>query len=140
VLAHARAVRDAPTHEVGEAQVVSLLENVGGVYPAAVKSFAEDLEASVAHLKLLVRHRINVRTTNLLERSFVEERRRTKVIPRLMDEKSAMKLMFATLMRVSERWSRVSISELEGKRLGIDSPPDEQRRRPPRREGKEVVA
>jgi putative transposase len=113
LLAHARAVRDAPTHKAGEAQAASLIERFGGPYPAAVKSFADDLEASLAHLKLPVRHRINVRTTNLLERSFLEERRRTKVIPRLLDEKSAMKLVFATLMRVSERWSRVSISELE---------------------------
>jgi len=101
VLAHARAVRDAPTHEAGEAQAASLVECFGELYPAAVKSFADDLEASLAHLKVPVRHRINVRTTNLLERSFLEERRRTKVIPRLMDEKSAMKLVFATLMRVS---------------------------------------
>jgi putative transposase len=147
VLAHARAVRDAPTHEAGEAQAASLIESFGATYPAAVKSFADDLEASLAHLKVPVRHRINVRTTNLLERSFLEERRRTKVIPRLMDEKSAMKLVFATLMRVSERWSRVSISELERKRLGllrrelgIDPPPDEQKRRKPRPEGSEVVA
>lgn len=147
VLAHARAVRDAPTYEAGEAQAASLIERFGGAYPAAIKSFTDDLEASLAHLKVPVRHRINVRTTNLLERSFVEERRRTKVIPRLMDEKSAMKLVFATLMRVSERWSRVSISELERKRLGllrrelgIDPPPDEQRRKPPRPEGSEVVA
>jgi transposase-like protein len=147
VLAHARAVRDAPTHEAGEAQAASLIESFGEIYPAAVKSFADDLEASLAHLKVPVRHRINVRTTNLLERSFVEERRRTKVIPRLMDEKSAMKLVFATLMRVSERWSRVSISELERKRLGllrrelgIDPPPDERRREPQRPQGSEVVA
>jgi hypothetical protein len=40
----------------------------------------------------------NVRTTNLLERSFEEERRRSKVVPRFSDEKSAMKLVFATLM------------------------------------------
>jgi putative transposase len=147
VLAHARAVRDAPTHEAGEAQAASLIERFGSAYPAAVKSFADDLEASLAHLKVPVRHRINVRTTNLLERSFVEERRRTKVIPRLMDEKSAMKLVFATLMRVSERWSRVSISELERKRLkllrrelGIDPPPEEEKRKPPRRGGNEVVA
>jgi putative transposase len=147
VLAHARAVRDAPTHEAGEAQAASLIECFGELYPAAVKSFADDLEASLAHLKVPVRHRINVRTTNLLERSFLEERRRTKVIPRLMDEKSAMKLVFATLMRVCGRWSRVSISELERKRLGllrrelgIDPPPDEQRREPPRPEGSEVVA
>jgi putative transposase len=134
VLAHARAVRDAPTHEAGEAQAASLIERFGEIYPAAIKSFAEDLEASLAHLKLPVRHRINVRTTNLLERSFVEERRRTKVIPRLMGEKSAMKLVFATLIRVSERWSRVSISELERQQLkllrrelGIDPPPDERK-------------
>jgi len=144
VLAHARAVRDAPTYETGEAQAASLIERFGSVYPAALKSFTEDLEASLAHLKLPVRHRINVRTTNLLERSFLEERRRTKVIPRLMDEKSAMKLVFATLIRVSERWSRVSVSELERKQLGllrrelgIDPPPDE--RREPRRERNEVA-
>lgn len=135
VLAHARAVRDAPTHEAGEAQAAAFVERFGRVYPAAVKSFADDLEASLAHLKLPVKHRVNVRTTSLLERSFVEQRRRTKVIPRLMDEKSAMKLVFATLIRVSEKWSRVSISELDRQRLkllrrelGIDPPnPDEQR-------------
>lgn len=134
-LAHARAVRDAATHQAGEAAAASLIERYGELYPAAVKSFAEDLEASLAHLKVPVRHRINVRTTNLLERSFLEERRRTKVIPRLLDEKSAMKLVFATLIRVSERWSRVSISELERqglkllrRELGIDPPPEEKKR------------
>jgi len=145
LLAHARAVRDAPTYEAGEAQAASLIERFGELYPAAVKSFADDLEASLSHRKLPIRHRINVRTTNLLERSFLEERRRTKVIPRFTDEKSAMKLVFATLIRVSERWSRVSVSELERKQLkllrrelGIDPPPDERRERT--REGNEVVA
>lgn len=135
VLAHARSVRDAPTtHEAGEAAAARLIESFGEVYPAAIKSFAEDLEASLAHLKVPVRHRINVRTTNLLERSFLEERRRSKVIPRFTDEKSAMKLVFATLVRVSERWSRVSVSELERQQLkllrrelGIDPPLNERK-------------
>jgi putative transposase len=60
-----------------------------------------------------------VRTTNLLERTFEEERRRTKVIPRLLDERSAMKLVFATLIRVSERWCRVSVSDLERQQLRL---------------------
>jgi site-specific recombinase XerD len=30
-----------------------------------------------------------------------------------------MKLVFATLIRVSEKWSRVSVSELERKQLGL---------------------
>jgi putative transposase len=60
VLAHARAVRDAPTYEAGEAQAASLIESFGEIYPAAVKSFGDDLEASLAHLKLPVRHRITM--------------------------------------------------------------------------------
>jgi putative transposase len=77
-----------------------------------------------------VRHRIQVHTTNLAERSFAEERRRTKVIPRLMDEKAAMKLVFATMIRAADRWCRVSISDLERHQLtllraelGLDPPP-----------------
>jgi putative transposase len=146
VLAHARAVRDAATYKAGEAQAASLVEHFGQAYPAAVKSFVEDLEASLAHLKLPVRHRINVRTTNLLERSFVEERRRTKVIPRFTGEKSAMKLVFATLMRVSEKWSRVSFSELDRQRLkllrrefGIDPPTPEEKREVRSAKGSEVA-
>ncbi len=55
-----------------------------------------------------MRRCIRVRTTNLAERSFVEERRRTKVIPRFPDEKAAIKLVFATLIRAE---------------LGLDPPP-----------------
>jgi hypothetical protein len=68
-------------------------------YPAAVTCFTDDLEALLASHRVPVRHRIRVRTTNLVERSFVEERRRTKVTGRLPDEKAAMKLVFATIIR-----------------------------------------
>ena len=103
VLAHVRSVRDAPTLEAGEQAAAVVIERFSDRYPAAMVCLSDDLEASLAHLKLSVRHRINVRTTNLLERTFEEERRRSKVIPRFNDEKSAMKLVFATLMRVSDR-------------------------------------
>jgi transposase-like protein len=49
----------------------------------------------------------------------VEERRRTKVIPRLNDERSAMKLVFATLIRCADRWSRISISDTERHQLRL---------------------
>jgi putative transposase len=131
VLAHVRAVRAAATYEAGQAAAAAVIERFGGLYPSAMACLADDLDASLSHLKLPVRHRINVRTTNLLERSFVEERRRTKVIARFTDEKSAMKLVFATLIRVSERWCRVSVSDLERQQLqllrqevGIDPSPE----------------
>jgi transposase-like protein len=79
----------------------------------------QEVISSLNHLRLPVRHRINTRTTNLLERTFEEERRRSKVILGFGDEKSAMKLVFATLLRVSDRWNRVPVSEIERQQLRL---------------------
>ncbi|WP_287355682.1 hypothetical protein [Mesorhizobium sp.] len=49
--------------------------------PSAVVCFMEDFEAAVAHLRMPITHRRAIRTTNLLGRLFVEERRRLKIIP-----------------------------------------------------------
>ena len=54
-----------------------------------------------------------MRTSNLAQRAFEEERRRTKVIPHLWDEGSVTKLVFAVLIRVSERWGKKGCSEFE---------------------------
>jgi len=130
VLAHVYAVRDAPTLDAARVAADRLVNTYGRAYPSAVACFSDDLEALLAIHRVPVRHRIRVRTTNLCERSFVEERRRTKVIPRLMDEKAAMKLVFATLIRAADRWCRVSVSDLERHQLkllraelGLDPPP-----------------
>jgi len=49
--------------------------------------------------------------TNLLERLFGEERRRTKVIPHAFGERAVLKLMYAALIRASQGWRRVVISD-----------------------------
>jgi len=54
-----------------------------------------------------------VRTTNIIERSFEEERRRTKTIPRFFDEHSALKLVFGALTRATAGWQRFRITDLE---------------------------
>jgi len=130
VLAHVYAVRDAPTLDAARAAADRVVNTYQRQYPAAVACFADDLEALLAIHRVPVRHRIRVRTTNLAERSFVEERRRTKVTGRLPDEKAAMKLVFATMIRAADRWSRVSVSDLERHQLrllrtdrGLDPPP-----------------
>lgn len=147
VLAHVRAVRDAPTLEAGQAMAAAVLERFTDRFPSAMACLADDLEASLAHLRVPARHRINVRTTNLLERTFEEERRRTKVIPRLLDEKAAMKLVFATLIRVSDRWQRIAVSDLERQQLRvlrreleIDPEPQNERGEVHRKNKKESVA
>jgi putative transposase len=130
VMAHVYAVRDAPTLNASRAAADRLLNTYRREFPAAVACFEDDLDALLAIHRVPVRHRIRVRTTNLAERSFVEERRRTKVIGRFGDEKSAMKLVFATMIRAAERWCRVSITDLERHQLkllraelGLDPPP-----------------
>ena len=111
-------VRDAPNHEMGRQRAVSLIEQLERWdLPSAAACLSDDLEASLAHLKLPGRHRKTVRTTNLCERSFVEQRRRAKVIPRFRGEKECLKLVFATLWRASERWRRVKFTTLEREEL-----------------------
>lgn len=119
VKAFLEAVRDAPTLEAGRQAAATVLERFAKEYPSAMASFSDDLEASLAHLEALLAHRKYIRTTNLIERSFVEERRRTKIIPRFFNEKSGLKPVFAVLWRASERWQRVRMSELERKQLEV---------------------
>ena len=57
-----------------------------------------------AYLRFPREHRQRIRHTNLLERTFGETRRRTKVIGRLPGERSCLKLVWAVLDRASRGW------------------------------------
>ena len=75
-----------------------------------------DLDALVARVRWPSEHRKRIRTTNLLERTFVEVRRRTKVIGRLPGETSALSLIWAVLELASRGWRGVVMtpSPLDG--------------------------
>jgi transposase-like protein len=111
------AIYDAPNREVADVMVADFIERYGEVYPSAVACFQDDLEACLAFLKCPIIHHRRIRTTNLLERAFLEQRRRTRAIPRFFDERSCLKLVFATLWQASERWQNVRMSEFECKQL-----------------------
>jgi len=85
--------------------------------PAVVQCFRDDFDACIAHLRFPLRHRRVVRTTNLLERLFLEERRRTKVIPNAFGERPVLKLMYAAVIRAAERWRGIAIGEFEQRQL-----------------------
>jgi transposase-like protein len=87
------------------------------VLPSAVACLQDDFEACIAHLKFPLAHRRAIRTTNLLERLFGEERRRTKVIPHAFGERAVLKLMYAALIRAAERWRGIKTSEFERRQL-----------------------
>lgn len=106
-------IRDAPTYEKGKERLEMLVKTMKHQFPEACQCLVDDMEASLNHLRVPIDHRIWVRTTNLVERSFEEERRRTKIIPHLWDEKSLVKLVFATLIRIGDKWKKRAFHSFE---------------------------
>ena len=51
-----------------------------------------------------------LRTTNLLERLFLEERHRTKIIPHAFGERLVLKLMWAAVIRAADWWRGIKPS------------------------------
>lgn len=86
-------------------------------YPSAVECFLDDFDACIAYLKCPPHHRRVIRTTNLLERLFREERRRTRAVSTFFGEKPVLKLMFAALIRAAERWNGIQINDIEREQL-----------------------
>lgn len=116
------AIRARACYEAASPALATLLrEDFAQVYgrelPAVVQCFSDDFEACIAHLRFPLRHRKVIRTTNLLERLFLEERRRTKIIPHAFGERPVLKLMYAAMIRAAERWRGIAVGEFEQRQL-----------------------
>ncbi|MGE4096240.1 MAG: transposase [Candidatus Binatia bacterium] len=110
-------MRDAPTVLEAERRRQLSVNRYHRDFPEACRCLLDDAEASLNHLSVPQRHQHYVRTSNLAERACEEERRRTKVIPHLWDEGSVVKLVFAVLIRVSERWGKKSFRAFEQQQI-----------------------
>ena len=116
--AHVRACYEAPSLELARALRQDVVKRFRDRFPAAIACFEDDFEACIAHLRFPIAHRKFIRTTNLLERLFVEERRRSKIIPNFFHgERPVLKLMYAALIRASERWRGVRLTPFETRQL-----------------------
>lgn len=113
VKGHALAAYQAPSPMLARLARDEFVRRYERELPSATACFLDDFEACIAHLRLPIAHRRVIRTTNLLERLFGEERRRTKVIPHAFGERPVLKLMYATLIRASQSWRRIVISDFE---------------------------
>ena len=107
----------AARYEEGLAQARSVIEQYRDQFPAAMKCLEQDLEECLTALKFPFAHRVQIRTTNLLERLFGEGKRRTKVIPRFTSEASGLSLVFAVLVDASEGWRGVRVKPYLEERL-----------------------
>jgi len=112
VLDEAQSVAEG---ERGVRALVGELSQAG--YTAAAACLAEDLDALLVHLKYPIRHRRKWRSTNLLERSLGEVRRRTTVIGRFRGETSCLSLCWAVLDLIITQSTRVVFTDLERQAL-----------------------
>jgi transposase-like protein len=89
-----------------------------GGFTAAAKCLADDLDALVVHLRYPPRHRRRWRSTNLLERSLGEVKRRTKVMGRFPGEDSCLTLVWAVLdLLITHQTNGIRFTELDRQRL-----------------------
>ena len=79
--ARVQAAYRAPSRSIARELAAGVVADYGREQECGVECFVDDLEACIAHLQFPVTHRRAIRTTNLLERLFVEERRHLKIIP-----------------------------------------------------------
>jgi transposase-like protein len=116
------AIRARACYEAASPALALLLRDdfvqaYGRELPAVVQCFTDDFEACIAHLRFPLRHRKVIRNTNLLERLFLEERRRTKIIPHAFGERPVLKLMYAAVIRAADRWRGLAVGEFGQRQL-----------------------
>ena len=117
-LAHRQALDDAISQRDAKQRLQALVDELDkGGYSAAAKCLADDLDALVVHLPTRSYCR-RWRTTNLLERSLGEVKRRTKVMGRFPGEDSCLTLVWAVLdLLITHQTNGIRFTELDRQRL-----------------------
>jgi putative transposase len=105
-----KAFDDARSPAEATRELRGIIADYKTSYPSAMAVIEADLSALVTHLQFPSEHRKRIRTTNLLERTFVEVRRRTKVIGRFPGETSALSLIWAGQELSSRGWRGVKMN------------------------------
>src|SRR5437899_13100404 len=112
------ALDEAADPATAEQRLRSLVGELERDYPSAAACLAEDLPALCVHLRYLPRLRKRLRSSNLLERSLEEVRRRTKVIGRFPGETSCLSMCWAVLDLFLAGARGLGLSDLEYKQIG----------------------
>jgi len=77
--------------------------------PTACEVLAKHLEECLTFYRFPERHWKHIRTSNVIERSFKEVKRRTRVVGRFPDETSALVLVFSLLEEERMKWQKVGM-------------------------------
>jgi len=117
--AYWQALDDAINERDAKQRLQALVDELDkGGYTAAARCLSDDLDALVVHLRYPPRHRRRWRSTNLLERSLGEVKRRTKVMGRFPGETSCLTLVWAVLdLLITHQTNGIRFNQLDRQRL-----------------------
>jgi putative transposase len=78
-------------------------------FPTACETLARHLEECLTFYRFPERHWKHIRTSNVIERSFKEVKRRTRVVGRFPNEISALVMVFSLLEEERMKWQKVGM-------------------------------
>jgi putative transposase len=117
--AYWQALDDAINQRDAKQRLQALVDELDkGGFGSAARCLADDLDALVVHLRYPTRHRRRWRSTNLLERSLGEVKRRTKVMGRFPGEDSCLTLVWAVLdLLITHETNGIRFTQLDRQHL-----------------------
>src|SRR5262249_14103366 len=116
------ALDEATDPADGERRLRALVGELRRPFPSAAACLAEDLPALCLHLRYPLRLRRRLRSTNLLERSLEEVRRRPKVTARSPGEPRCRSLCWAALALLLPPSRGLGLTDLDRQHLARPQP------------------
>ena len=104
IKAKLRKIYYAPNSLEAKAQAQMFIEEYREIYPALVKCVEKDLDACIVYMNHPPTRWKHIRTTNIIERSFKEVKRRVKVMEQFPSEESCIRILFTLLRAQNEIW------------------------------------
>lgn len=103
-----RKIFYASTYDHAKEAIEMFKRDWGKKYPSALECLQEDIELCLTYYKYPYQHWKRIRTTNAVERSFLEVRRRVRGIGRFKDEERALTMVWWQMKEL--RWHGVDMT------------------------------
>ncbi|RXI96747.1 IS256 family transposase [Anaerobacillus alkaliphilus] len=111
-----KLIYKSPTREIAQIQFEKFKEEWSKKYPKEVQSWEQDLPVLLTFMKYPMDIRSGIYTTNWIERTIKEFRKRVKPMNSLPDIKAAEKILYLTVKSMNDKWStRISAGFAQSK-------------------------
>jgi putative transposase len=106
-----REIFYADDEKSGRKMAEAFVEKWEKLFGSATKCLLDQLDACLTFYRFPTEHWKRIRTSNVLERTFKEARRRTNVVERFPTEESALALIWSVLVEQTTNWRGVETKD-----------------------------